>query len=117
MSFRYIGSKARLANAILEHVGKPDGGVFVDAFSGPGAVAEAASLLGWPVHVNDHLISSAITSFVRVVSSESAIFSKFGGYDHAIAALNSSESDRGFIWREYSPASTTHCSIARSLSV
>ena len=34
MSFRYIGSKARIVDAIMEHVGTPDGGVFVDAFSG-----------------------------------------------------------------------------------
>jgi len=113
MSFRYIGSKARIVDAIMDHVGEPDGGVFIDAFSGAGAVSKAAGEAGWPVHVNDHLISSAIMSFARVVSSDQVGFEGVGGYENAVSQLNMSESLSGFIWREYSPASIRHCSVSR----
>lgn len=113
MSFRYIGSKARIVKDILEQVGEPNRGTFVDAFSGTGAVAQAASEMGWKVHVNDHLISAAMTSLARVTSSAQAAFVGTGGYAKAIAELNSAKKVLGFIWREYSPASVDHCGIAR----
>lgn len=113
MSFRYIGSKARVVDAIIDAIGAPDGGVFVDAFSGTGAVAEAASRVGWPVHVNDHLSSSAIMSFARVTSASLARFAKLGGYLNAVKELDASRPRRGFIWREYSPASLAYCGVAR----
>ena len=108
MSFRYIGSKARLVDAIHEHIGMPDGGTFVDAFCGTGAVAEAASKAGWPVLVNDHLASSAIMALARVLSKEQVSFDALGGYINAINELNRSEPCAGFIWREYSPESKNH---------
>ena len=113
MCFRYIGSKARVVKAILERIGKPNGGTFVDAFSGTGAVAQAASEAGWKVDVNDHLISAAMVSFARVTSTVQAAFAGTGGYSHAIAELNAGESVAGFIWREYSPASAGRCGVAR----
>ena len=36
MSFRYIGSKARVVEGIMDRIGEPDGGTFVDAFCGTG---------------------------------------------------------------------------------
>ena len=113
MSFRYIGSKARIVKAIVERIGPSDGGVFVDAFSGTGAVAEAASRAGWRVHVNDHLYSSTITSFARVTSAAQARFSQHGGYSNAVRTLNDMKPVSGFIWKEYSPASAKRCGIAR----
>lgn len=113
MSFRYIGSKARLVEAILGHVGKPDGGKFIDAFCGTGSVAEAAANAGWPVLVNDHLASSAIMSLARVTSRKQVPFKEFGSYEAAVAALNLAEPIAGFIWREYSPASASYCATER----
>ena len=113
MSFRYIGSKARLVDTILDHIGKPVGGKFIDAFCGTGAVAEAASKAGWPVLVNDHLVSSGIMALARVMSKTQAPFDAIGGYESAIAELNCVEPQPGFIWREYSPASLTHCATER----
>lgn len=114
MCFRYIGSKARVVRAILERIGDPDGGTFIDAFSGTGAVAQAASEVGWRVHVNDHLASAAMMSYARVLSSAQAGFEGTGGYRQAIADLNAAEPVAGFIWREYSPASAAHCGVART---
>lgn len=113
MSFRYIGSKARIVESIISHVGKPTDGKFVDAFSGTGAVAEAASKAGWPVLVNDHLASSAIMSLARLISSQQVNYEKLGGYENAIDELNASKPKRGFIWKEYSPASAKHCDVER----
>jgi len=113
MSLRYIGSKARVVDAIIDRIGPPDGGVLIDAFSGTGAVAAAAADSGWKVHVNDHLSSSAIMSFARLVSKIDTPFRSLGGYVNAIDLLNSVEPQRGFIWREYSPASSRHCSVSR----
>lgn len=113
MSFRYIGSKARVVEAIIEHVGQPDGGVFVDAFSGTGAVAQAASRAGWKVHVNDHLTSSAIMSFARLSSLADIPFVGLSSYRNAIAALNDAPPRKGFIWSQYSPASSDQCAVSR----
>lgn len=113
MSFRYIGSKSRVVDSIIKNIGAPDSGVFVDAFSGTGVVAEAASRAGWPVLVNDHLYSSAIMSYARIIASAQAAFQNVGGYHGAINRLNSANPRRGFIWSEYSPASFAHCGIER----
>lgn len=113
MSFRYIGSKARVATEIMNCIGGPDGGRFIDAFSGTGAVAQAAAAAGWPVHVNDHLTAAAMTSFARVATSSQAGFKGTGGYLQAIAHLNAAAPMPGFIWREYSPASERRCGVAR----
>lgn len=113
MSVRYIGSKARIVEAIIEHVGQAGSGMFIDAFSGTGAVAEAASRAGWRVHVNDHLASSAIMSYSRVISKADIPFVALGGYGNAVLGLNEVKPIRGFIWRQYSPASSDHCTVAR----
>ena len=113
MSFRYIGSKAKLVGSILEYIGRPDGNKFVDAFCGTGAVAEAASRAGWPVLVNDHLVSSAMMSVARVISRKQLSYSHVGGYERTVAELDSATPFPGFIWREYSPASAGHCATER----
>ncbi len=113
MSFLYIGSKSRVVDAIMEYVGPPDGGCFVDAFSGTGVVAEAAAKMGWPVLVNDHLASSATMSLARLLSRDQVKFESLGGYREAVHALNQSFPRPGFIWREYSPASSSHHAVSR----
>src|SRR6267378_6427041 len=104
MSFRYIGSKARVVEQIGEHIGYARNGFFVDVFCGTGAVAELAAELGWPVRLNGHLTSATKIAAARLLSSKEAPFKKLGGYEIAIAALNKTHGRRGFIWREYSPA-------------
>jgi len=113
VAFRYIGSKARIVDVILDRIGGPDGGVFVDAFCGTGAVAEGAARRGWPVHVNDHLRSAAVIAAARLTSREQVPFAAFGGYGKAVAALNHARGRKGFVWREYSPASAGHAAVAR----
>jgi adenine-specific DNA-methyltransferase len=61
-SLRYIGSKARVVDQIIEAVGAPTGydGHFIDLFSGTGVVSREAGLRGWKVRANDHLLSSSL---------------------------------------------------------
>lgn len=113
MAFRYIGSKARVVEAIMGLVGKPDGGRFIDAFCGTGAVSEAAVHAGWPVLANDHLHSAALTAMARMTSLEQAPFASFNGYAEAVEALNRVPGVKGFVWKQYSPASLAYAGISR----
>lgn len=109
MGYRYIGSKARIADEIIEYINRTtfveDGGFFIDAFSGTGVVAERAALSGWPVYVNDMMSNAVIMSEARLLSVEDVPFSNLNGYRNAIRLLNALPGQEGFIWREYSPAS------------
>ena len=115
MSVRYIGSKARLIDAIIPMVGKPGrrSGAFVDAFCGTGVVAEAAARAGWSIRLNDHLLSAVTMAHARLVGRQEARFRSLGGYEKALARLDAAKPVRGFIWREYSPASLRHAGVAR----
>lgn len=113
MSFRYIGSKARVAEELKGFIGHHRSGWFVDLFCGTGAVCEVAADLGWPIRLNDTLHSAAIVSAARLIAFDDAKFSSLGGYEQAIANLNELEPSQGFIWREYSPASKERVGIER----
>lgn len=114
MGYRYIGSKARIADEILNYIGKPQGnGYFIDAFSGTGVIAEKAADIGWNVKINDMMKSAVIMSETRLLSREDVSFEKFGGYENCITHLNNLECVKGFIWKEYSPASKEEIGIER----
>lgn len=114
MGFRYIGSKARIANDILQYLGEPKSsdGIFIDAFSGTGIVASKAADLGWKIQVNDMMHNASVMSEARLVSRTDVAFSSLGGYYKAIEDLRNVERE-GFIWREYSPASLRQIGIER----
>lgn len=115
MTFRYIGSKARLVEQLADFVGTPVNkqARFVDAFCGTGAVAKVAADLGWPIWLNDNLVSAGIIAGARLISREQVDFKHLGGHAKAITALNSLSPVNGFIWREYSPASMQFIGIER----
>lgn len=101
---RYIGSKARLLEAIVPIIGEPDGGRFVDAFCGTGVVASAVADRGWPVALNDHLISSVAVARARLLATSDVPFSRLGGYERIVERLNALPDRAGYITHEYSPA-------------
>lgn len=114
MSFRYIGSKARVAGELAEFIGPaPRNGRFIDAFCGTGAVAEIAATLGWSIRLNDHLTSATTMAAARLLSKAQITFARLGGYVSAIEKLNGLPPIRGFIWREYSPASAKKIGLER----
>ena len=55
MGYRYIGSKARIADEIIAYIGKPSSAEerFIDGFSGTGIVASKAADIGWQIVIND----------------------------------------------------------------
>lgn len=114
MTFRYIGSKARIVDALADHIGPPTaGGRFIDLFCGTGVVALAAARMGWDIHLNDHLHSAVIMAAGRLIATKQARFAKIGGYEAAIAKLNALVPRKGFVYREYSPASLTRLGFER----
>lgn len=106
---RYIGSKVRVVEAILDIVGDPvTGSTFVDGFCGTGVVAEEAARRGWPIRVNDMLQSATTMAAARMTSRRAVPFAQFGSYEQAVELLNAADPIEGFLWREYSPASGRH---------
>lgn len=107
MGYRYIGSKARIVESIIEYIGKPKSANsrFVDAMCGTGIVAYEAARAGWPVLINDRMKNAVVMSEARLLSARDAEFQTLGGYQAAIDELNSLSPVKGYIWREYSPAS------------
>jgi adenine-specific DNA-methyltransferase len=107
MTFRYIGSKARLTVPLARAIDAFDDGTgrFVDAFSGTGAVAELAASLGWPVWANDALESAIMMTAARLASVSEISMDPLGGYAGAVERLNSLKPSEGPMWRTYSPAS------------
>ena len=115
MGIRYLGSKVRVLDALAQLIGNSGAmmGRFVDAFSGTGVVASAAADLGWNVHVNDHLRCARLLSSARMLATTDVSYGAFGGYSGAIDRLNNAEPITGFLWREYSPASSERVSRPR----
>jgi adenine-specific DNA-methyltransferase len=114
VTFRYLGSKARVVEAIASRIGpRCSGARFVDLFCGTGVVAEAAARLGWDIHLNDHLHSAVTMGAARLISSHQARFANVGGYEAAILHLNGVKPRKGFIHRQYSPASVAHLGFER----
>ena len=79
MGYRYIGSKARIADEIIEYVKETatmeSGGFFVDAFSGTGVVAEKAAQIGWPVYKEAYSGKYSVNVFpdIEVVTKDSQL--------------------------------------------
>lgn len=115
MGFRYIGSKARIADDIISYLGCPteSDGFFIDAFSGTGIVASKAADFGWKVHINDMMQNAVVMSESQLLSEKDALFCNFGGYQNVLNLLNAISGKTGFIWREYSPASRDLIGIER----
>ena len=64
-------------------------GRFIDAFCGIGHVAIAAANKGWPIVINDQMLYAGYISRARLFTDAQVNFEALGGYDRAIAALNS----------------------------
>ena len=62
MGYRYIGSKARIADEIIAYLGKPSSpeARFIDGFSGTGIVASKAADIGWQVVINDMMKNAVV---------------------------------------------------------
>ena len=115
MTFRYIGSKARVTDTIRSVVAENlvRGSRFVDGFAGTGAVAASVADLGVPLIVNDTMHAAITMALARLVSVDEARFHNLGGYAAAIDHLNQLASIEGYMHRAYSPASKRHAPVER----
>lgn len=115
MGLRYIGSKARVSEEIIELLGMANDRHrrLVDGFCGTGSVAAAAASKGWDVLVNDTLYSAAVMAAARLVAVEDAQFAEFGGYRKVCNLLNQLVPRPGFIASQYSPLSQEYVGIER----
>lgn len=102
---RYLGSKARIVQNILDIVGPSghDGGRFIDVFSGTGAVSRQATLKGWEIVANDHLFSASVMTTAQILSADDVPFTGLGGYKAALQALSEAPPLSGFVFQEYTP--------------
>lgn len=114
MGYRYIGSKSRIANDIIQYLGAPriEDGYFIDAFSGTGIVASNAADFGWKIIINDIMHNATVMSEARLLSKEDVTFSALGGYEAVLEILRQTTRE-GFIWKEYSPMSFQQVGIER----
>lgn len=114
MGYRYIGSKARIADEIIKYIGESKGeGYFIDAFSGTGIVAEKAAEYGWKIKINDMMKNAVIMSEARLLSKDDVQFIEKGGYSETVNYLNGLKGVEGYFWREYSPASKEIVGVER----
>lgn len=60
-------------------------------------VAQAAAESGWPIRLNDQLVSATTLAAARLTSAREASFAALGGYRKALARLNLEELASGFI--------------------
>ena len=113
MGYRYIGSKARIADEIIKYIDYKGDGYLIDAFSGTGIVAQKAADRGWKVKVNDMMKNAVVMSVAGLMSEGDINFDFIGGYEACIAYLNSLEPEKGYFWRVYSPASLKYEDVER----
>lgn len=69
---RYIGSKARVADVILDLAGAPEDGRFIDAFCGTGSVAKAAAARGWHFAYFGHVDDAEIQTIDALLATAPA---------------------------------------------
>lgn len=113
MGYRYIGSKARIADEIIEYIGYKNQGCFIDAFSGTGIVSHKAADKGWTVKVNDMMKNAIVMSVSGLLCKDDVCFKFIGGYQKCIEYLNCLNPVEGYFWKTYSPASKKFENIER----
>ncbi len=101
---RYIGSKVRVVKEILYYADPPTKGRFLDLFCGTGTVSREAAVKGWRVRANDHLLCASIMTTAQLLAPSDVPFYHLKGYQRAVALLNNSKPQAGFIYREYTPS-------------
>lgn len=116
----FLGHKASQLPAILRAVRAAVGprGRVADVFCGTAAVSAALRSSGYKVDANDTLALCTTWAEARLLTSRAPTFGGLGlrergTYDSVIELLNGLPPVKGFVWRNYSPASRTTASTER----
>lgn len=106
VAFRYIGNKSRLIDRIVAAVRSvlPEGGRVADPMCGTATVAGAFADAGYAVTAADELTFAVLHARVRLLLPEAPAFAALGGYEEALAELNSVPAQQQLFFREYSDA-------------
>lgn len=116
----FLGHKASQLPAILHAVRAAVGprGRVADVFCGTAAVSAALRSAGYQVDANDTLALCTTWAEARLLTPMAPRFGGLGlrgvgTYEAVIELLNELPPVKGFVWRNYSPASRTTASTAR----
>ena len=88
----YIGNKRKLLDLIaqaLTHTTKSETPTFLDIFAGSGVVARLAKTLGYSVLANDWEPYAKVINSCYITNNVPPEFAQLGGYEQALATLNS----------------------------
>jgi len=98
MGYRYLGSKSRVVDEIMQIIGGPksSSGWFIDAFCGTGSVSSHAADYGWNVCANDILKHATVMTESRLLSYQDVSFDSYGGYEGIIDYLNTIDGVVGY---------------------
>ena len=102
----YIGSKRKLLGLINQAIAKtgvPPTGTFLDLFAGSGVVSRMAKKQGFRVISNDWEPYAHAINQCYIACNAAPAFAHFGGYDQAIAKLNSVVPAEDWVTRHLCP--------------
>ncbi|HEB52713.1 MAG TPA: DNA methyltransferase [bacterium] len=104
----YLGNKRHLLDLIAEAIDAtgcdPRRSVFVDAFAGSGVVARFAKQRGFAVIANDWEPFARVVNTAALIPGEAPPFARLGGYERAIATLNTLPGTDGWVANTLCPA-------------
>ena len=106
----YIGNKRKLLKLIQQaiHHESPQEATFVDFFAGSGVVSRMAKLLGYRVISNDWEPYARVINRCYIASNRPPALTSLGGYEQAIAHLNSLPGKVGWVTEHLCPRDDAH---------
>lgn len=115
MGYRYIGSKARIADEILSIISAHSSieQRFVDGFCGTGIVSSKAADLGFNVLANDMMSCATIMTISQLLSKSDVPFKNLQGYSETIDILNNLDGTADYFTHNYSPESLNNSQYER----
>ncbi len=112
----YIGNKRKLLGLINQAIAKTgvsSSGTFLDLFAGSGVVSRLAKKQGFRVISNDWEPYAKQINQCYIACNSAPAFAHFGGYDQAVAKLNSVVPVEDWITRHLCPADDEYYDIER----
>ena len=112
----YIGNKRKLLGLINQAIAKTGvspNGTFLDLFAGSGVVSRMAKKQGFRVISNDWEPYAYAINQCYIACNSAPAFTHFGGYESAIAKLNSVVPTEDWVTRHLCPADDEHYDIER----
>ena len=103
MSYRYLGNKTRLTDWIVGEMVRvlPSGSSIADPMCGTASVSIALARAGYSVTAADALTFPVVHARARLLAKRPPAFKSLGGYERALAWLNSTAPLKGYFFNEF----------------